>query len=72
MLGPNGLTKVSSLAGDTAEGDVVTTTFTVPAGGTADLTCASYTAPAASFDVGTASQQVIFQQSSSAIFGPGT
>lgn len=64
VIGPCGPTQINGLSGNTDEGDVLTVTVSVPAGGCADLSLVSYTAPAASFDANTASQQVVFDSDS--------
>src|SRR5262249_31993986 len=55
-------TTVTDLRGNTRQGDVIKVTFTVnvQAGQTHDVTFVSYTAPSATFDGNTASQQVIY------------
>jgi hypothetical protein len=65
-------TNVSTLAGNTNQGDEVTVTFTVPAGsGPEYLSLVSYTAPDAYFDANRASQQQIFE-AQTGFFLPGT
>ena len=66
----NGTTQVSDLTGNTHQGDIVTVTFTIPAGLTHQVSLVSYTAPASSFSSGTAAQQVVFD-ADSRTFGPG-
>jgi uncharacterized repeat protein (TIGR01451 family) len=64
-------TTVSDLRGHTDQGDVVTVTFTVPAGMNDQLTLVSYIAPGPSFDANTAYQQQIYDEATG-IFTPGT
>ena len=52
---------VTNLAGNTAQGDTVTVTFTVPSGMNDTLTLVSYIAPGSSFSDSTAYQQQIYQ-----------
>lgn len=63
---------VSDLRGNTDQGDVVTVTFTIPAGqGPERFTLVSYTAPSGVWDANVASQQMIFDVETG-MFGPGT
>ncbi len=63
---------VTDLRGRTREGDLITVTFNVnvPAGQTHQITFVSYTAPGATFDANTASQQKIYDLDTDE-FGPG-
>ena len=72
VLGPCGPTQISGLRGHTQQGEVLSITFTVPQGGSADLSLVSYTAPSSSFDANSASQQVVFDEDSPGTVGPGT
>ena len=63
-------TTVSSLAGNTAPGDTVTVTFTVPSGSTETLTLASYYAQSSSFSSSNGYLQSIYQQDTQT-FGSG-
>lgn len=72
VIGPCGPTQISGLRGHTQQGEVLTITYTVPQGKTADLSLVSYTAPGASFNANTASQQVVFDEDSPGTVGPGT
>ncbi len=70
----NGTTQVTDLRGNTNQGDEVTVYFTILPGAPAagiTLTLVSYTAPGASFDANTASQQEIFEVATGT-FEPGT
>lgn len=63
---------VTDLRGNTNQGDVVTVTFTIPAGqGAERFTLVSYTAPSGVWDASVASQQMIFDVETG-VFGPGT
>ena len=64
-------TTYSSLDGNTAPGDKVTVTFTVPSGMNDTLTLVSYYAPGSTFSDSTAYEQQIFQQAYGT-FAPGT
>ena len=65
-------TTVTDLRGETAQGETVTVTFTVPSGSAAmQYTLVSYNAPDSFFDASDASQQTIFQVATGT-FGPGT
>ncbi|HWB13988.1 MAG TPA: SdrD B-like domain-containing protein [Pirellulales bacterium] len=64
-------TNVSDLRGNTNQGNVVTVTFTVPAGMNDQLSLVSYIAPGPSFDANTAYQQQIYDMATG-IFTPGT
>ncbi|HEV3339673.1 MAG TPA: SpaA isopeptide-forming pilin-related protein, partial [Pirellulales bacterium] len=66
----NCTTTVTTLAGNTAPGDTVTVTFTVPAGMNDTLTLVSYYAQG-SFSDANANQQLIYQQATGT-FAPGT
>jgi len=67
----NGTTTVTNLRGNTAQGDTVTATFTVPAGTAAMLySLATYNAPDPTFNASDASEQTVYQDSSGT-FGPG-
>jgi hypothetical protein len=66
----NGTTKVTDLRGHVHQGDTVQAFFTVKKGETAQVTLVSYTAPAATFDANTASQQQEFDVQTGT-FGPG-
>jgi hypothetical protein len=69
---PNGCSQtVSSLGGNTQQGDTVTVYFTVPSGMNDTLTLVSYKAPTPYFSDSNAYQQVIYQQATGT-FGPGT
>ncbi len=68
----NGTTPVSDLRGATKEGDTVEVSFTVAAGTAPHrFTLVTYTAPVATFDPNTASQQKIFD-TDTGIYGPGS
>jgi hypothetical protein len=68
---PGGVsTVVTNLRGHTQQGDTVTVNFTVARGATTTLTLVSYTAPAATYDPNTASQQKLFQMATGT-FGAG-
>jgi protocatechuate 3,4-dioxygenase beta subunit len=68
----NGTTTVTDLRGNTHQGDLVQVTFTIAAGTPPhQLTLVSYTAPGATFDANTASQQQVFDYDTG-VFGPGT
>jgi hypothetical protein len=67
----NYLTTVTSLSGNTQQGDTVTVTFTVTAGMSDQLTLVSYIAPSSTFSDSNAYQQVIYQQATG-IFASGT
>jgi SdrD B-like domain len=54
----NGYSTVTSLTGNTHQGDHIDATFTIPAGATVSLV--SYIAPSSSFNANTASQQVVY------------
>lgn len=56
----NNTTTVTDLRGNTREGDVVRATFTVTTAEPRRVTLVSYTAPGATFDANTASQQRIY------------
>jgi hypothetical protein len=62
---------VNTLSGTTNQGDEVTVTFTVPAGGVEQFSLVSYTAPDAYFDANRASLQQIFE-GQTGFFLPGT
>src|SRR6185436_3953699 len=67
-------TTVGDLRGNTDQGDFVQVTFTVSglaSGETHQYTLVSYTAPGATFDANTASQQIIYDQATG-FFGNGT
>ncbi len=65
-------TTVTDLRGHTAQGDLVSVTFTIPAGASPDqVSLVSYTAPGSSFDATTANKQQIFDLATGT-FGPGT
>jgi hypothetical protein len=64
-------TTVTTLGGNTHQGDTVKVTFTIPAGTTDQVTLVSYAAPSASFSDANAYQQLIYQQATGT-FGPGT
>jgi hypothetical protein len=64
-------TTVSDLRGNTAQGDVVTVTFTVPAGMNDTLSLVSYIAPGSTFNASTAYEQQIYD-AASGTFSPGT
>jgi parallel beta-helix repeat protein len=69
---PSGCSQiVSNLSGNTAQGDTVTVTFTVPSGMNDTLTLVSYYAPSPSFSDSNAYQQSIDQQATGT-FSPGT
>ena len=68
----NGTMPVSNLNCNTHEGDTVEVSFTVVAGAQPQrFTLLTYTAPCATFDPNTASQQKVFD-SDSGVFGPGS
>jgi hypothetical protein len=69
--GHNAPTTVSDLRGNTHQGDLVTATFTIPAGTSGMLTLVSYIAPGPSFNAATAYQDQIYDDIT-ATFGPGT
>lgn len=66
----NGKYVYSDLRGHVHQGDTVQVQFTVLSGHTDLLSLVSYTAPGASFDANTASQQQVYQ-AASGVFGPG-
>ena len=65
----NGCTTVTDLRGNTHQGDQVQVTFSIPAGVTDTVTLVSYTAPGATFDANTASQQAIYLASTGTFTG---
>jgi len=65
----NGCTKVTTLAGNTHEGDQVQVTFTVAAGKTDTISIVSYTAPDATFNASDAYEQVIFDSATGTYTG---
>jgi hypothetical protein len=68
----NGNMAYTSLGGNTAEGDVVEVSFTVPAGASPEtISLVSYTAPGPTFVASQAAQQKIFDDDTGT-FGPGT
>jgi hypothetical protein len=68
----NGTTTVTDLRGNTHQGDLVQVTFTIAAGALPhQLTLVTYTAPGATYDANTASQQQVFDYDTG-VFGPGT
>jgi uncharacterized surface anchored protein len=65
-------TTVTDLRGETAQGETVTVTFTIPAGSAAmTFSLVSYNAPDPVFNASDASEQTIYQEVS-AVEGPGT
>jgi Matrixin/Prealbumin-like fold domain len=65
-------TTYTDLRGHTAQGNLVSVTFTIPSGASPDqVSLVSYTAPGSSFDSTTAYQQQIFDLATGT-FGPGT
>lgn len=68
----NGCKPVSTLSGNTHQGDTVKVTFTYTGSGPHDFTLVSYTAPGSTFDASTAYLQLIYQESSITVNGPGT
>ncbi len=72
VTSPSGCSQtVTSLGGNTAQGDTVTVTFTVPSGMNDTLTLVSYEAPTSSFSDSNAYEQAISQQATGT-FAPGT
>lgn len=67
----NNTTTVTDLRGNTREGDVVRATFTVTTAEARRFTLVSYTAPGATFDANTASQQRIYDLDTG-VFTAGT
>jgi hypothetical protein len=72
ITAPNGTTTtVTNLRGQTVSGDTVTVNFTIAAGSSPTVVSfAAYDAPGSSFNAGTASQQVLVEDSTGT-FGPG-
>jgi uncharacterized repeat protein (TIGR01451 family) len=65
-------TTVSTLTGNTAQGDTVSVTFTVPTGASPMVySLVSYNAPGPTYQASQASQQTIFQDATGT-YGPGT
>ena len=65
----NGCTKVTSLAGNTHEGDQVQVTFTLAPGDNDTLSLVSYTAPDGTFNASDAYEQVVFDSATGTYCG---